>query len=313
MRLWQLLVPAVGLLLPGFVHAAAPKGTTLEQLLSSPFPTSLVAAPVGGKVAWAANDCGRRSIWVAEAPHYKARSLTTYAQDDGQELTGLSWTPDGRGLCFVRGNNSGRGGETFNPRSTPKVAEQAVWVVAVTGGAPRRLGAGHSPAVSPNGDRVAFLHKGQVWTAPLDGGRAAEQLFQTRGQVSQLRWSPDGSALAFVSDRGDHHFVGIYRGPDSDLRWLDPSVDRDSDPVWSRDGRKVAFLRFPTSREPFTFGPQPIAEPWSIRVATVADGKSQQVWKATRGAGSAFHGIDAANQLFWGADDLLVFPWEADG
>jgi hypothetical protein len=78
MRLCPLLVLAVGLLLPGFVHAAPPKGTTLEQLLCSPFPTALVAAPVGGKVAWVANDCGRRNIWVAEAPHYKARSLTTY-------------------------------------------------------------------------------------------------------------------------------------------------------------------------------------------------------------------------------------------
>jgi dipeptidyl aminopeptidase/acylaminoacyl peptidase/sugar lactone lactonase YvrE len=306
------LALTLGLLLPASGGAAPPESVTLEQLTGSPFPTSLVAAPAGGKVAWAFNDRGRRNVWVAEPPDYKGRPLTDYAEDDGQELADLDWAPDGRTLCYVHGSTD-HGGETLNPRSTPKVAEQSVWALSLAGGPPRRLGAGHAPAVSPRGDRVAFLHKGQVWTASLDGHSAAEPLFQTRGQVRQLRWSPDGSALAFVSDRGDHSFVGIYRGPDKSLRWLDPSVDRDSNPAWSPDGRQIAFLRLPAAHQARTFEPQPTGEPWSIRVATVADGKGRLVWKAEPGPGSVFRGIEAPNQLFWGADDRLVFPWEADG
>jgi len=300
------------LLVPGFAAAAPQDGVTLEQLLGSPFPTGLVAAPAGGHVAWVANDRGRRNVWVAEAPEYKGRRLTDYATDDGQDLTDLAWAPDGRSLCYVRGS-TGHDGETLNPRSLPQAPEQAVWVVALAGGAPRRLGIGHAPAVSPRGDRVAWLHKGQVWAAPLDGRGTAAQLFQARGQIQQLRWSPDGLLLAFACDRGDHSLIGIYRGPEKSLLWLDPSVDRDSDPVWSPDGRQIAFLRIPTSREPFTFGPQPTAEPWAVRVAGAADGKGRQVWKADPGAGSAFRELDAPRQIFWGADDRLVFPWEADG
>lgn len=312
MRQQLLAFFVLSVLLPASAIGAAPKDVTLERLIISPFPTSMVASPVGGKVAWVFNDRGRRNIWIAEPPDYKGRRLTNYTEDDGQELINLAWTPDGERLCYVRGNGT-HGGETLNPRSTPKIEDQSVWIVPTKEGTPRRLGAGHAPAVSPKGDRVAFLHKGQAWSASLDGG-TAEQLFQTRGQVRQLRWSPEGTALAFVSDRGDHSFVGIYREPGKSLLWLDASVDRDSDPVWSPDGKQVAFLRMPASRElVHSFGPQRTAEPWSIRVASAVDGKGREVWKARPGVGSFFRGVDAPNQLFWDDVDHLAFPWEADG
>jgi hypothetical protein len=50
---------------------------------------------------------------------------------------------------------------------------QEVWVVGLAGGEPRRLGAGHAPAVSPKGDRVAMTNrKGHT---PID--ESNEQLY----------------------------------------------------------------------------------------------------------------------------------------
>jgi dipeptidyl aminopeptidase/acylaminoacyl peptidase len=37
------------------------------------------------------------------------------------------------------------------------------------------------------------------------------------------------------------------------------------------------------------------------------------MWRAETGRGSVFRGLDAESQLFWGADDRLVFPWEREG
>src|SRR5690242_842944 len=135
MRICRLLYLTLAVLPAWPASAASPPGVTLEQLLGSPFPTSLVAAPAGGRVAWVFNDRGRRNVWVAEPPDYKGRAITRYTEDDGQQITGLAWTPDGRRLCYVRGNGS-HGGETLNPRSMPKGTDQAVWVVSVTEGAP---------------------------------------------------------------------------------------------------------------------------------------------------------------------------------
>jgi dipeptidyl aminopeptidase/acylaminoacyl peptidase len=285
---------------------------TIEQALSAPFPDELVAAPTSGAVAWVFNAQGVRNIWVATPPEYRGRAVTAYTDDDGQEITDLRWAPDAKAIVYVRGGAANRSGEYPNPQSVAAGVEQAVWAVAATGGASRRIGEGHSPAVSPKGDRVAFVRRGQVWSASMVDSSAAEQLFKARGTMSALRWSPDGSQLAVVSDRGDHSFIAVYDVAAKTLRFLDPSVDSDDEPVWGPDGRRVAFIRTPAATSvPFT--PRRTAEPWSIRIADVATGTSREVWRADTGTGSAFRGVVADGQLVWAAGDRLVFPWEKDG
>ncbi len=301
---------------------SAQTGLTIDQLLKAPFPTELVAHRGGGKVAWVLNAEGVRNIWMAEAPSYQGVQVTRYAEDDGQELSNLSFTPDGRAIVFVRGGGPNRQGEIPNPTSDPDGAEQAIWVVwlQVGGGGGggggstlRKLADGSAPNISPRGDVVAFLRRGQVWSVPLGDSAASRQLFQIRGTAGSLRWSPDGSMLAFVSGRGDHSFVGVFQLESKELRYLDPSVDRDGSPVWSSDGRRVGLIRIPNDGDQLPFMPQREALPWSIRVAEVASGAGREVWKAAPGRGSAFQGVSAENQLFWGANDRLVFPWERAG
>ncbi len=286
---------------------------TLDQVMSAPFPDELVAAPAGGAVAWIFNARGARNIWVAAPPDYQGRAVTANAEDDGQEISDLHWTPDARAIVYVRGGESNRRGEYPNPHTLVKGVEQAVWLQPLSGGAPRRLGEGNSPAVSPKGDRVAFVKQGQVWWAGLGDTTAAEQLIHARGSAGSLRWSPDGSKLAFVSDRGDHAFVAVYDVAAKTLRFLDPSVDSDAEPAWSPDGRRIAFIRIPASAGRLPFTPERSGQPWSIRVADVATGAGRPVWVADTGRGSVFREVVTANQLVWGAGDRVVFPWEKDG
>src|SRR5690349_1331371 len=124
---------------------------SIERYLNAPFASELVAAPVGDRVAWILNERGARNIWVAAAPDYKGRRLTSYKDDDGQDLGDLAWSPDGRFLVYTRGGDFDTGGDVPNPRNLPVPPDQAVYVVAFEGGTPKKLGAGRGPAVSRNG------------------------------------------------------------------------------------------------------------------------------------------------------------------
>jgi dipeptidyl aminopeptidase/acylaminoacyl peptidase len=304
-----------GLLAALALAAPLPAGAqafTLEQVLSAPFPSDLTAAPAGGRVAWVQNARGVRNLWVAGPPDYRGKAVTAYTQDDGQALSDLGWTPDGRTLFYVRGSGPNRQGEFPNPSSDPAGAEQAIWRLSADGGGPVRVASGSRPTPSPRGDGLAYVRRGQIYWTPLEGGKEV-QWVQARGAASSLRFSPDGSRLAFVSNRGDHSFVGVYDLAARSLRWLAPSIDQDQSPVWSPDGRRVAFVRVPAQASPRLFLSNLASQPWSILVADAATGEARTIWKARAGAGSVFYEIVADDQLFWGAGDRIVFPWEADG
>jgi dipeptidyl aminopeptidase/acylaminoacyl peptidase len=303
----------LAILAVAFCASAQQLPFTLDQALSSSFPTELTAAPAGGKVAWVSNAKGVRNIMVAEPPDYQARKITAYTADDGQEMGSLAWTSDASAIAYVRGDGANRAGEYPNPALDPNGAEQDVWIVALDGSAPRKIGEGNSPVVSPRGDRVAFIRRGQLWWAPADGKAAPSQAFQARGQCQGPVWSPDGARVAFVSGRGDHGFVGVYDVAAQTLRYLDPSTDSDIQPEWSPDGRGIAFIRIPSTgmrsvREAHRYG-----EPWSIRVAAVQTGAGREIWRAHEGSGSVLRQVTAKNQLLWADGGRIVFPWEGDG
>ncbi len=286
---------------------------TLEQVMSAPFPSSLVAAPVGGSVGWVQIAKGSRNIWIASPPEYKGRQITSYSGDDGEEIGELVWTPDAKAIIYTRGGDLDSFGENPNPRSAPETPGQLLWLVTLDGKPPRQLAEGHSAVVSPKGDLVTYLWQQKICSLKLTGTEKPAVLIAAKGQSDSLRWSPDGSKLVFVSGRRDHGFVGVYDFAAKTVRYLDPSVDRDSDPVWSRDSKQVAFIRIPASREAGAFAPKRMGEPWSIRIANAETGAGRELWKADKNAGSVFRNIVADYQLIWSADDHIVFPWEKDG
>ncbi|WP_419161754.1 S9 family peptidase [Candidatus Palauibacter sp.] len=284
---------------------------SVEDILAAPFATDLVAAPSGSVFAWVRYDRGVRNIWVADGPDFVGRQLTDWTEDDGQDLSQLRFTPDGRQVVFVRGGGPNRAGEIPNPRSEPEPANQMVWVAPLDGTG-RPLAEGTSPAIAPDGGTVAFLNRGQIYTRTLDGSASAGPLLRIRGSAGSIAWSPDGGRLAFVSNRGDHAFVGVFSLGDRSIRYLDPSLDRDGNPAWSPDGSALAFVRVPGEGGQLPFSPIRSALPWSIRVADPATGASREVWRALPGPGSAFQGVTGP-ALTWLASDQLVFPWEREG
>jgi dipeptidyl aminopeptidase/acylaminoacyl peptidase len=301
-----------------------PASLSIDTLMATPFPTDLVAAPNGGTIAWVSSNSGVHNILVAEpAPgtgpmagrtDHKWRAVTNYTGDTGLWITEPGFTSDAKTIVYVRGDGPNRQGESPNPAQLQEGTEQAVFAVGVTGGAPQRLGPGNGVVASPRGQRVAWISRGQVWSVDLASTEAPARLVNSRGNASGLSWSPDGSMLAFTSGRGTHSYIGVFTLASRELRYIDPSLDRDGNAVWSPDGSRIAWIRQGAAPRARMFSPRrEVDEPWSLRVATVRTGMAQQVWKADAGYGSAFQGVVADSQLHWGKGDRLVFPWEKDG
>jgi dipeptidyl aminopeptidase/acylaminoacyl peptidase len=289
---------------------------SIEKLLSTPFPSSLVTSPQGNHLAWTLNWQGKRNLWLASAPDYQPRQLTKYQQDDGQAISQITFSPDGNTVFFVRGGGANRIGEFPNAAYLPGGTEQTVFQIAVTGGEPVPVGAGHSPVISPKGDRIVFLKDGQLFSALTGEKPQISQLLHTRGGIRTPRFSPDGSQVAFTSDRGDHSFIGLYDFDKQILTYLSPSTDKDHEPVWSPDGKQIAFVREQEPAENFMFlKPMREAPPWSIEIVEMASGKTRTLWQADPGAGSVFWMNDANTPaaLLWATQDKIIFPWEKDG
>jgi dipeptidyl aminopeptidase/acylaminoacyl peptidase len=306
-----LALAALLLPLQSIAEASDRSAFTLAQVLHYPFASELVAAERADVIAWVRNLQGVRNVWIARAPDFVPRQLTQYTDDDGQEITQLTFSPDGMRLVYVRGgdhdaNWPAEGHLAPDPSSAAEQPVVSIWTVPIAGGASEKIVDGDAPALSALG-QLAYLKDDQVWTAALSGEHKSERLFFDRGKDSDLRWSPDGARLAFVSQRGGHAFIGVFVSKERPLLYLTPSTGQDLSPRWSRDGTRIAFARRPGEGGP----PEPllrrVPHPWSIWVASATDGTGHAVWQSPETLAGSYPEVEGEANLHWGAGDRLVF------
>jgi len=175
-------------LAPASLAASAP--FTLTQVLDYSFISEIVTNTKGGHIAFVRNLRGMRNIWVADAPAYAPRMITHYAIDDGQEITQLTFSPDGKSLFFVRGGDHDANWPAANdlapdPDSAIAQPKVTIWRAALDGGQPVKIAEGDAPKISARG-QLAYIADHAVWS--IDGTGKPTKLFFDRGKDSDLEW-----------------------------------------------------------------------------------------------------------------------------
>jgi dipeptidyl aminopeptidase/acylaminoacyl peptidase len=113
-------------------------------------------------------------------------------------------------------------------------------------------------AVSPNGKRLAWIEQGQIFVAPLNDLNQRRRVTATSTPSGACReyglaWSPDSSALAFLSNclqpggPFDLFLSHLYAASPSRLTSLDGYA---TSPAFSPDGKSIAFLYVPGANRP---------------------------------------------------------------
>lgn len=128
------------------------------------------------------------------------------------------------------------------------------WNVATPPGEKRevaidtRSGTWMSVDVSPDGKRVAFDMLGDIYDLPIEGGEA-RSLASGMAWDMQPRYSPDGKAIAFTSDRAGGDNLWIMDANGGNARQISKETFRLlNNPVWHPSGRYVAGRKHFTTR-----------------------------------------------------------------
>jgi len=279
------------LLVFGFTDLAmAEEGTfTLEQILSPPYPWSLVSAKNADRIAWIFYSKGERNVWTAAAPDFNPINLTGYARDEVFEIPEVQITNDGKTVVFVKGGDPNSEGWITNSRSDPDGMEQAIWAVRTDTGQLWRVAAGRDPVLSPDCKWLLLVKEGLIYSAPLippsDSKSIPEPelLFKAAGQNGSPRWSPDSTRIAFVTRRNDHSFIAVFDTIKRKITWIAPNVDRDSNPAWADNGTKIVFQRRPglqygaaSFRRYWRRGPVTNVALW---LADAETGTAKEIWQ----------------------------------
>lgn len=100
-----------------------------------------------------------------------------------------------------------------------------------------------NPSVSPNGEWILYQLAGEIWKARVDGSEATNLTSNPANDQTPV-WSPDGTQIAFQSDRSATQFqwdIFIMDSDGSNPTRVTTDPAQDGSPYWGANGAGIAF------------------------------------------------------------------------
>lgn len=246
------------------VALALAQSPTFEQSISLKTAGSARISPDGALVAYTVTEADwkeneyRTQIWIARASGGEGYPLTASKKSS----TSPEWSPDGRQIAFL----------------SDREGKQQIYLISPSGGEAAKLTASetgvNSFQWSPDGKLIAFAAADpeskeikqrkekygefevvqrdyamtHLWRIAPQAGAQAERLTESSTfTVGAFRWSPDSTRIAFSAakdpDLGSSATADLYvlNVSSRSVQPLVTTKGQDTNPVWSPDGKSIAY------------------------------------------------------------------------
>jgi tricorn protease len=192
----------------------------------------------GKNLFYVSDKSGAQNIWVKPVQG-QARQVTQFK--DGRVLW-PTMSYDGRLMVFERNFGIWKFDPANNQTSEIKITRRGV----ATGTSVEHLTLNNQfqeMALSPDGRKVAFTVRGEIFAASAKDGGDATRVTNTLTAESNIIWSPDSKKLVYISDRDKTPHIYMYDFTKNAETQLTNDAKLDTAPRFSPDGKWLAFER----------------------------------------------------------------------
>jgi dipeptidyl aminopeptidase/acylaminoacyl peptidase len=214
---------------------ASRDGATVRQVAPLTGRTDAVVSSDWQSMAYVA----KKHIWAVPLHGGRPVRVTT---EEGK-YSGLIWSPDAKRLAFIVERND----------------QDDIGVASAAGGPVTMIATTthdeDSPIWSPSSDRLAFLRRAddwtgyEIWVSAADGGKphaVVKEAYERGAEEFHFsgndHWSPDGTRLAYLSNRTGYNHVWVVAAGGGEPKELTTGAFVDYDPSWAPTGDRIAFV-----------------------------------------------------------------------